>query len=139
MVSGERVTPNLRKLARQALQFYYPGQLHEADLKELVKSVVSQWERFDGHAGLIFHTHRLWLQYKPETCQPEGQQDHLIANILGPFAADHDFAPTMLPMLARTLNLRQRVEFRNRAGKRLRMRMNPVEHSFSIEPLPEEA
>src|SRR5262249_11347382 len=57
-----RISPYpLRRIAENELT-HHVGGVDDADLDDLATSLVRQWLRNDGHAGLITPTHQHWSQ-----------------------------------------------------------------------------
>ena len=133
---------SLRKIAAQTLQTLYPGRFAPDQIDELVKSVVRQWQQYDGHAGLIFQHDHLWMSVTPAADglnHVGAQPSEVGANLVELFLQDWDFEPTQIPAIVHALNLRQRAEFRNRTQERLCLHVDPAARSLRMEKIPADA
>lgn len=133
---------SLSKIAAQTLQYMYRGRFAPDQIDDLAKSVVRQWQQYDGHAGLFFPHDHVWMSVTPGEDGKNtvgAQPSEVGVNLVELFLQDWDFEPTQIPAIVQALNLRQRAEFRNRKQERLCLHVDPAARSLRIEKIPADA
>jgi len=128
----------LRKIACDALDKVFQGDLSDETRAELATALVRQWITRNGHAALLTEQDQFWYQVSP---LPDGganlNRNHVPGSRVYNFMRDWQFEPDQVPDIIHNLNVRQTAEITNRRGERLRMWVIPEERTFRIERLPE--
>jgi hypothetical protein len=135
MSHGDRKTAILQRIASDMLARIFPWGLSRSARTELRTSIVRQWQTYQGQAALFTDQCRYWFAL---TFKSQDQVDVSVSETPGPplqaFLDDWKIDPDQSPEIIQRLNISQSAEFANRSGTRLRMWVDPKEHSLSIEP-----
>jgi hypothetical protein len=127
-----------RKIASQALVGQLGAELGPEETDELVRSVVSQWQRFEGHASLFLDSHNELHLKITEHENGDGGCDLLASRILfnlDPLLLASGFTPDVFPEVLARINLGQQVEYQDPRGVRTRMWYDPKTRSICHQPL----
>lgn len=131
-----RVVRDYRKIAAGLLVRQFGTQVDPEEMDELVCSVVNQWQRFDGNAGIFvdgqtgyyFHI----VERGDSMCEAGISQMRINVEAALQSAG---LSPDALPEIITQLNLGQSVEFRNPHGVPSRLWFDPKARRLCIEPL----
>jgi hypothetical protein len=135
-----RAARDYRKIASDSLIDQFGGDLDPEETDELARSVVSQWQRFDGHASLFLDSHT--ELHVTITEQGDGGCNVLTSRSrvdLGAVLSADGFARDVFPEVIARINLGQQIEFRDRQGVRACLWYDPKARRFSyrrLDPLP---
>jgi hypothetical protein len=120
------VARNYRKIASDSLLEQFGDELGPEEIDELACSVVSQWQRFDGHAS-IFIDSRTELHF--QIAEHDGRRCEVVTRQirinLDAVLSAYGFTPDVFPEVIARINLGQQIEFRDRQGVRTRMWHDP--------------
>ncbi len=123
----------MRKIATDAVDKVFGGQLLEEEEGELVTSVVRQWLTYDGHASLLKETARYYLVF----CrQGEGYGlgiNEVKGDVLGRFLRDWQIDLDQASEILHRLNLSQSAEVSNRRGQVLRFSHDPKTRTLRLD------
>jgi hypothetical protein len=123
----------LQRIAADVLRNASRGFLDPQDHPDWVASIMRQWASYDGHAAVFTSTDKFWLKLTRKAEGYNVKVQHNAGCAITPFLADWNCDPAMVPRLITSLNLLQVVEFENREGRRLRLRVEPHERRVSLE------
>jgi hypothetical protein len=133
MSSQARQKQPLRMIAEDVLRNISRGFLDPKDHADWVASIMRQWISYDGRAAVFTPTDRFWLRLIRKSDGYKVEVTHKSGGPLEPFFKDWDVEPDLSPSILAELNLLQVAEFQNRAGQKLRLRVEPHERKVSIE------
>lgn len=125
-----------RKIATGEVVRHLGDELGSEETDELACSVVSQWQRFDGHASLFIDGHTEFhfkiTEHGDGMCDVVTSQLHIDLHAV---LSDCGFPPDVFPEVIARINLGQEVEFRDRSGVRTRLWHNPKTRRMCLQPL----
>jgi hypothetical protein len=124
----------LPEIAADTVQRTFGLTIDDGTRREFVESLVRQWERFGGYAGLFTMTQSFWfvvtLQEKPKINVKVGMAK---GNIVADFMKDWHFTPAQIPDILHQLNVNQYALLMNAQRQKLRFTINPEKRSVSID------
>lgn len=130
------VVRDYRKIATELLVRQFGTQVDPEEMDELVCSLVSQWQRFDGNAGIFVdgQTGYYFQIVERGDSMCEAGTRHMRINVEAALQSS-GLSPDALPEIITQLNLGQSVEFRNHHGVPSRLWLDPKARRLRIEPL----
>jgi hypothetical protein len=128
----------LRTIAETQLNNLFPHQVPSVH-EEIVTSVVRQWITYNGNAGVFTIPVHYWLTVVH--LEGKGKVEAGIETVMGSLWKNLGTWGVLeedLPRVVHDLSVAQAAVFRNAEGLTVRVRTNPLDHTFRYEEVKED-